>query len=879
MIEQRAQEILQKHFHHSAFRNGQVEIISSVIQGKDTLVVMPTGGGKSLCYQIPAMLSQGTALVISPLIALMKDQVDALHRARIPATFINSSLHFNEIQQRITNARYGAYKLLYVAPERLESKQFIEQLGSISLSFLAVDEAHCISEWGHDFRPSYLNIPTAMEQIQRLPVIALTATATTDVQDDIIRALKMQSPECIIRGFDRPNLRYRTELCAKKPERAVDIIKQTPIGSTIIYCGSRKKVEESANALMRYGIQAEAYHAGMPEQVRTLVQENFVKGATRVLVATSAFGMGVDKSDVRNVLHFDLTPTLEAYYQEAGRAGRDGKESSCFMLYQPSDRKLQEFFISATYPDLNAIRAVYTFLYDTLNAGRGVKPQQPLYMDDVAIGGRIQLPAVTVSSVLNLLERNGILRRGSTQGMATIQLSAERPRLREYFNNTTPERKIVLESLLRSIGSHALESAISVDVQAIIRKHDIPYDQFTAAMRAFEYARLLRYEPAASAGGLTMLLERLPLNAIPVDYEALTQRREHAQMKLDVVQRYAETTECKRNYILSYFQEDDIQGNCGRCSSCMQPSAKKVHRSEQEEYAFRHILEAVAELNGRFGRTAVAQVLIGNASTKVKLFALDQSRKFGSLKEFSQREVMEYIDAAIQQRLLMLSSGLHPTVLLAPSGKKILGSDAPKPMDIVIPQRSVSEVTPIVKRLIRMRDELAARYNTGINTIASDEQLREIAIHLPRRAADFSRIRGLGEMFMSRWAKDFLRVLRDESAVEEQEKQEAQLKPTVVTTLEFLRKGNSVEKIAELRLMAAGTIAQHIQEAVERGVDVPQEYLFSNETYAAVRKVLHRRPRALLKDLRAELGAEYDYALLRVVTAFVRRDMAMREEG
>ncbi|MBL7997282.1 MAG: RecQ family ATP-dependent DNA helicase [Candidatus Kapabacteria bacterium] len=870
-------DILNRYFGFAGFRNGQREIIDAVLAGDDTLVVMPTGGGKSLCYQVPALMKEGTALVVSPLIALMKDQVDALERNNIPATFINSSLHFGDIQRRMALAKQGAYKLLYVAPERLESKQFIEQLASVNISFLAVDEAHCISEWGHDFRPSYLNIPKAVASMKRTAVIALTATATPDVQGDIVRALAMPSPKKFIRGFDRPNLSYITEREPKKAERSAEIIRSTPDGSTIIYCGSRKRVEETAQTLMRLGIRCDAYHAGMNEQLRTSVQEKFINGDSRVLTATSAFGMGVDKRDVRNVIHFDLTQTLEAYYQEAGRAGRDGEPSRCIMLYQPSDRKLQDFFISSTYPEEATVHAVYTFIYDRLNTARGQKPIAPLLMDDTAIANAMNLASMQVSSVVNLLERNGILRRGSQQSTAQLEITAQRERLIEYFNNTTRERKAVLEAILRSVGSEAIGSNVSIDIEAILRKHHIPYEQFVIAMRSFEYARLLRYNAPSSSGGLTVVAERTPPGLMPVDFHSLAERRERAIKKLDVVQRYAETHECKRNFILQYFQEEDIGSRCGKCSSCVAPEVRKIRLDEEGEFVLRNILEVVSELDGKFGRTAVAEVLRGTVSAKVKLFGLERSTKFGTLKTFSRKELIERIDEAIQQRFLMLSANLHPTVMLAPLGTKKLGPAKPSAMTIDIPSSGSRDVSLLVSKLKRVRDELAARNGTAVYAIATDEQLFAIAARPPRTLADFADVRGVGELFMTRWAAEFLYAINSERSNTDDDQDGDGISATVRTSVEYARKGYSLQKIAQMRSMSAGTVAQHLQDAIERGLELDMHALVSARLYENVRLVLLKRPRALLKDIREELGGDTDYALLRVAVAFARRALALHE--
>jgi ATP-dependent DNA helicase RecQ len=384
-----AHTLLKRHFAYTSFRAGQLEIIQSIARLNDTFVVMPTGGGKSLCYQLPALMLDGTALVISPLIALMQDQVRSLDKAGIPACFINSSLGMDEIRRRLTDAREGKYKLVYVAPERLESKQFQEQAQLIPWSFLAVDEAHCVSEWGHDFRPAYLSIASANDALGRLPIIALTATATPEVQTDVVRQLRMPAPARFIRGFDRPNLNYIVEHNHDKTTRLADICAETrtkhPSGSTIVYCGSRKRVDQFTRSLNEYKIPAEPYHAGLGDSFRKAVLERFMGGQTNIIVATNAFGMGVDKPDVRTVVHCDLTLSLEAYYQEAGRAGRDGDEARCIMLYSPADRRLMDFFLQCSFPDTNLVEKMYHILYDSVGVERGAKALQAVQMSDAQI--------------------------------------------------------------------------------------------------------------------------------------------------------------------------------------------------------------------------------------------------------------------------------------------------------------------------------------------------------------------------------------------------------------------------------------------------------------------------------------------------------------
>jgi len=348
MIEN-ALRVLQRYFGYTQFRDGQQKVIESLLQGTDTLAIMPTGAGKSLAYQIPALLFEGTTLVISPLISLMKDQVDALQQYGVPATFINSSLSLKEVRSRIERAERGEYKLLYVAPERLESESFRDLLETLNVSFMAIDEAHCVSQWGHDFRPSYLHLGPFLKSFSQQPLIgAFTATATEEVRADIIQQLGLNGPNVFATGLDRPNLAFSTFRGENKKDFVMNYAQMHADQAGIIYAGTRKEVDNLQAFLFKNGVRAGKYHAGMKEAERQKSQEDFLFDEKTVMVATNAFGMGIDKSNVRYVIHYNMPKNMEAYYQEAGRAGRDGEPGECLLLFSPQDVALQRFFIEQT---------------------------------------------------------------------------------------------------------------------------------------------------------------------------------------------------------------------------------------------------------------------------------------------------------------------------------------------------------------------------------------------------------------------------------------------------------------------------------------------------------------------------------------------------
>ena len=338
--------VLKDYFGHDSFRDGQEQIVDALLDGRDALCIMPTGAGKSMCYQIPALLFDGVTIVVSPLISLMKDQVGSLVQSGVPAAYINSSLSYPQFLRVLSNVEHGKYKIIYVAPERLLTDGFLDTCKKIKISMVAVDEAHCVSQWGQDFRPSYLKIISFVESLANRPIVgAFTATATNDVKEDIKKILRLENPFEITTGFDRPNLFFGVIKSSSKDEKIIDLIRERGDRSGIVYCATRKNVESVCELLCDNGFSAARYHAGLDEYERRKNQEDFVFDRKNIMVATNAFGMGIDKSNVTYVIHYNMPKNIESYYQEAGRAGRDGGEADCILLYSPKDVRLNRFMI------------------------------------------------------------------------------------------------------------------------------------------------------------------------------------------------------------------------------------------------------------------------------------------------------------------------------------------------------------------------------------------------------------------------------------------------------------------------------------------------------------------------------------------------------
>lgn len=590
------QQILTKYWGHTHFRDLQEDIINSVLEGKDTLALLPTGGGKSICFQVPAMAKEGICLVVSPLIALMKDQVENLKRKEIKAMAITSVMHKNEIDIAFDNCIYGNFKFLYISPERLISDLARVRIKKMNVSLIAVDEAHCISQWGYNFRPSYLNINKIRELHPAAPVLALTATATPEVVKDIQQKLNFKNSTVFQKSYERKNLAYIVLNEEDKHSRLIRILNKVK-GSGIVYVRNRRKTKEIAEFLKRNKISSDYYHAGLNPQKREKIQENWTNNKTRIIVSTNAFGMGIDKPDVRIVVHLDLPECIEEYFQEAGRAGRDQKKSYAVLLFNEADRIKLETNVAKSFPSPEDIKRVYQSLANYFQVSAESGEGSSYHFDLAAFCNTYALEATMVFNSLKFLEKENYIAVSDTLDQPSRTHFTVNKEELYTFQVVHPNYDEFIKLMLRSY-SGMFNDYVTIRESELAKRLNTGKKQVEDMLLYLEKVKIISYIKQSSLPRITYTRSRMNAKDVSVSKENYFFQKERAIQKMKAIIHYAASAnKCRSQLLLSYFGETDTY-RCGICDVCLERN-----KLELNDIEFKNIYDQIKESLKKEGLT------------------------------------------------------------------------------------------------------------------------------------------------------------------------------------------------------------------------------------------------------------------------------------
>ncbi|MFZ1082063.1 MAG: RecQ family ATP-dependent DNA helicase, partial [Candidatus Kryptoniota bacterium] len=772
-------------------------------------------------------------IVITPLISLMRDQVAQINWNGIVATHLDSSLELDEIQNRLYLVRSNKVKLLYVAPERLESKRLVDTLSNIKISLLAIDEAHCISQWGHDFRPHYTRISDFAENIGKPTILALTATATPDVQDDIVAQLKMRSPRVYLIGFSRENLSFKVFVESGKTQTILKHLK-TQKGCGIIYAATRKSVDEIHDFLKSNGIKALRYHAGLTENERTNSQMGFLN-SDHVMVATNAFGMGINKPNVRYVIHYDIPGTLEAYYQEAGRAGRDGNLAECILLFNKRDLAVQEYFINTLYPIQDEFIKAYTSIFDSLSIAVGSAAPEYLTISTQKISALTKISARTVESVFRILSQAGSIQFvPSVSATAYVRARVDMGTYKRAMERTSShDTKSILESLLRLHGTVIFSDASPITLDEIAHKSDLNPSTVSRTLSILQRSGILEYKPPSEGISFRMLTAREDADKLHVNFHQLSLLRERSHQRLKKIVDYAESTSCRTNFILDYFGAEEIENGCGNCDNCT------IHRSYltdgQEDSPppqeiYRNILSLVKETDGKFGRSTYCKFLLGHDG---KLPSKEhgpgnelRGKYLGLLKDLPAQAVFAAFDFLLSREYLLKNGFVNPTVSITEEGKDFLRTGYAG-----VKRKKFIFRKALYKALREERSSLAGELRIPVFNVCADENLIRIANERPRNA------KGLAMYFSnphsSAIEERLLQVCLDFAPAEDIELSESERKIYEL----FLEKFTAVE-IASVLSSSVQSVIETIEHIKDRGCKIDPASLVDKAKFALIKSEL-----------------------------------------
>jgi len=856
--------VLKRYFGFETFRSGQQEIIDAILDGKNVLAVLPTGAGKSLCYQIPSLLSDNFSIVISPLIALMKDQVDSLNSREEVAAFINSTMDFNESEQVLQKIAFGKNKLLYIAPEKLESIIFAERIKSLNPSHLFVDEAHCISEWGHNFRPSYTKIKDFISYTSINKVAAFTATATPEVVKDIVTQLQFKEPQIFVRGFERDNLHLNVLFPKHKKRKCLELLRQTE-GAAIIYTATRKNAEEIAEFLNLHKYECHYYHAGLQPPVRRKIQDEFSNGELNIIAATNAFGMGIDKKDIRLIIHYDTTGSVENFYQEIGRAGRDGKPSYTYLLYNDRDISIHNFFIRNSHPDKQIIQTVYKAICDYNSVAVGSKPESELIVDLEYISNYAgtKISRGLLHAALMYLERAGYISRVSEfEKKDSIHFTMEKNRLKQFVNTTNNEEfKNIILQLLREFGSALFSGSKNIQAGKLASSLSIPVSALYDKLTTLDNLGIISFQKAIDKETIQLAAPRTADDKLILNYKMINESYINAQRKLNLMTEFAYTKKCRFNFILNYFGERLDDYRCGKCDNCL--AGERITDSTVE-YISEIIIGTLDEAEKPLDENALINILQGN---KLKN-SFEKFREFGTCTNFEKEDIKIVVQELAAKQFINRTSGAKRFLDLTEKGKENLVK-AGTITEEAVPVKNYEENLYLFNLLRDARKNASEKFLQTGNVICPDELLREVVEKKPVTKAGLLAILGFNNRMFNKIGNDFLEIINEfikNNPINTYRKEDRTLPKNIHKTYELLLRKYSLQSISELRKLSEAVISMQIETILEYKPETDIDFLLEDEIFKKIKKQVEIGYNNL-KDLKDKLPSSVPYSLIRIAAA------------
>ena len=857
-------DALSKYFGHKEFRPGQQEIIDEIVQGKNVLAVLPTGAGKSICFQIPALIRDNYSIVVSPLIALMKDQVDALNKSAEIAAFINSTQSFYETEKVLQDIHFGKIKIVYVAPERLDNPEFAAKLKNLIPEFLFIDEAHCISEWGHNFRPSYTKLKDFIEFTGIKKISAFTATATPEVVKDIIKQLGLKNPKVFIKGFERENLYINAEITKRKNERCLQLYHQYKFPA-IIYASSRKSTEELAGYLKLNKVKCDYYHAGLDPIIRKKIQEDFIEDRLPLIIATNAFGMGIDKKDIRLVIHYNSPGSIENYYQEIGRAARDGKDAHTYLLFDESDVHIHNYFISNSYPTKEIIKKIYSALCDSAQIALGMLSEKDISInnDYLKLHSKQDISSSILNSSLKYLENAGYIKLNSAFKYSNkIKILFEQKRVKNFIKSTTNEfMKDVLLNIIRNNGNEIFSKFVNVNINQIQTDTGLSNQEIIDTLTNLEYLSILEFSKPDGKETISLTKPRVRTEDLKLNYKLINELYISSKQKLDKMVDFVYTNDCRFKYILEYFGEEVESYSCGKCDNCLKSTDLS---NSSVSYIKEKILDLVGNTRNQLNEKQIIDVLLGKTNDSV----LSDGSHFSSLANYNKNEIVHAI------KILVAENKLHHRK----EGKQKLFFI---PQIETVQPESETEFNSDYERDLELfhllrecREKAAKKFLQSGNIICSDNLLSKISKQKPKTRYELLSIPGFNERMFNKIGNDFLEILNsygDEKKSKKKDKSVA-IPTNIIETYNLIQKKYSLQEIARLRKLNEAVISMQIETILGYQPDTDISSIITKDKLDLV-KDRYNKGITGLKELKESLPKDFSYPQIRIALAKISHQL------